>query len=337
MLRLTVIIPCYNASATIQTTILSLYSELNNYFDLQIVVVNDGSTDNSVEIVNEIRKKHTNIILLTKKNGGVSSARNYGYDTVKNQGGYFWFFDADDILFHGVGEKLSSILTLRSPDILRFDCVTLDASNKDTIDTKNNCNTFSTIYEGKYSDFLMDHTFASATWCLIFKNIGQRCRFNENMSIAEDELWNFDMALECAKARFTYINLKVIKYIVYNNSAINTANVETNKKHLDSLIAYFDCLTRKYTKQPHLIRSFEVYSSIIVDKMITRLLSCNLNLKSTKMYIDKITGYTEKFQQKTRIMSFFKTASSSTAMLVACQYLYRTIFLPYIKPRLSRN
>lgn len=337
MLRLTVIIPCYNASATIQTTILSLYGELNNYFDLQIVVVNDGSTDNSVEIVNEIRKKHTNIILLTKKNGGVSSARNYGYETVKNQGGYFWFFDADDILFHGVGEKLSQTLNISAPDILRFDNITVDANNKNSIEDKNNCDSYSMIYEGSYGDFLIDHIIASATWCLIFKNVGQKCHFNEDMSIAEDEKWNFDMAMECANAKFKYINLRVIKYMVYNNSAINTANVETNKKHLDSLIVYFDWLTRKYTKQPHLIKSFEVYSSIIVDKMITRLLSCNLNLKNTKMYIDKITGYTEKFQQKTRIMSFFKTASSSTVMLVVCQYLYRTIFLPYIKPRLSRN
>lgn len=86
-----VIIPLYNKELSVKNTILSVLDQ--TYQDFEIIVVNDGSTDKSAEIVADI--KDSRIILYNKVNGGVSSARNFGINKAK----YKWiaFLDGDDL------------------------------------------------------------------------------------------------------------------------------------------------------------------------------------------------------------------------------------------------
>lgn len=87
-----VIIPCYNAAPYIEETINSVLDQ--SYEHVEIIVVNDGSTDNSLELI----KKYTinaKLICIDKKNGGVSSARNEGLK--RACGKYIALLDADDV------------------------------------------------------------------------------------------------------------------------------------------------------------------------------------------------------------------------------------------------
>jgi len=90
-----VIIPMYNSEDTIWDCILSV---ANQSFkgEIEIIVVNDGSTDKSVLILNEIvsKKLHSDLKIISKVNGGVSSARNLGLAQAK--GNYIAFLDSDD-------------------------------------------------------------------------------------------------------------------------------------------------------------------------------------------------------------------------------------------------
>ena len=89
---LSIIIPLYNKQNSILNTVNSiLEQDFDNY---EIIIVDDGSTDNSVNIVESIRDKHINIF--KKQNGGPSSARNYGVKMA--QGEWILFLDADDTL-----------------------------------------------------------------------------------------------------------------------------------------------------------------------------------------------------------------------------------------------
>lgn len=92
---ISVVIPMYNASNTILSCVESV---LNQSFkgDLEIIVVNDGSTDESLKILTNFCDFHKlfNLIILNKVNGGVSSARNMGIK--KAQGKYIAFLDSDD-------------------------------------------------------------------------------------------------------------------------------------------------------------------------------------------------------------------------------------------------
>lgn len=92
--KLCIVIPMYNAEAFIERTIKSI-TESNLPSDFyEIVIVNDGSTDKSAEVVGRLTKTIPNIILLNQKNRGSSVARNTGLSNTDSD--YIWFIDSDD-------------------------------------------------------------------------------------------------------------------------------------------------------------------------------------------------------------------------------------------------
>lgn len=88
-----VIIPCYNAENTIKNSIQSVLKQ--TYQNMEIIVVNDGSTDGSEDIVQDMVLKHKNIVSISTENKGVGSARNRGI--IEAKGKYIAFLDADDV------------------------------------------------------------------------------------------------------------------------------------------------------------------------------------------------------------------------------------------------
>ena len=89
-----IIIPIYNVENYLEQCIISVVHQ--TYKNLEIVIVNDGSTDNSENIILDYLKKDNRIVYIKKKNGGLSSARNSGLDKCK--GKYVSFVDSDDTL-----------------------------------------------------------------------------------------------------------------------------------------------------------------------------------------------------------------------------------------------
>jgi len=92
--KVSVIIPCYNQGDYIGETLQSLQSQY--YSNWECVVIDDGSTDNTVAVVDDFCQKDSRILLFSKSNGGSASARNFGLTKVS--GDYIQFLDADDLL-----------------------------------------------------------------------------------------------------------------------------------------------------------------------------------------------------------------------------------------------
>lgn len=92
MIKYSVIIPVYNSERTIARCLSSLTAQ--NREDVQIIVVNDGSTDSSDAIIREFADRYPQILYLCQQNAGVSQARNAGLDAA--QGTYITFVDSDD-------------------------------------------------------------------------------------------------------------------------------------------------------------------------------------------------------------------------------------------------
>lgn len=106
---ISVVIPAYNAANTITRTIDSVYNQ--TYRNLEVIVVNDGSTDNTLELVTQYKesKKDINIIIIDKTNGGVSTARNAGMKVAK--GDFIALLDADDFWSFNKIERQLEIFT----------------------------------------------------------------------------------------------------------------------------------------------------------------------------------------------------------------------------------
>ena len=87
-----IIVPAYNAQLHLAECLDSLLKQ--TYSNLQIIVVDDGSTDNTAVICDEYRKKDERIVVIHKSNGGLSDARNAGIEIAK--GKYITLIDSDD-------------------------------------------------------------------------------------------------------------------------------------------------------------------------------------------------------------------------------------------------
>ncbi len=97
---ISVVIPLFNKELVIKKTIDSILAQ--SFQDFEVVVVDDGSSDNSVEVVKEY--KDPRVLMYKKNNGGPSSARNYGVN--KSNGEWILFLDADDVLSPDALEKM---------------------------------------------------------------------------------------------------------------------------------------------------------------------------------------------------------------------------------------
>lgn len=124
---ISVVIPLYNKAAAITSTIQSVLAQSYPYFE--IVIIDDGSSDNSVQKVRLIDDKR--IKLISKQNGGVSSARNYGIRMAKYE--YLAFLDADDYWEPSYLEELINLINdFPNAGLYGLDCVNLWNDNKIT-------------------------------------------------------------------------------------------------------------------------------------------------------------------------------------------------------------
>lgn len=113
MKKISVIVPIYNVENYIEKCIESIVNQ--TYKNLEIILVNDGSEDNSVLICEKWLKKDKRIILFHKENGGLSDARNYALD--RASGEYLVFVDSDDFIELDMLEKLYLAVTKNDSDV----------------------------------------------------------------------------------------------------------------------------------------------------------------------------------------------------------------------------
>jgi glycosyltransferase involved in cell wall biosynthesis len=112
--KISVIIPVYNAENTVGAILEKLISQ--KYKDIEIIAVNDGSTDGSLKVLQKFADKDKRIIIIDQKNSGVSAARNIAVK--KAVGEYITFVDSDDDISYNLIEILASNITENSDFIM---------------------------------------------------------------------------------------------------------------------------------------------------------------------------------------------------------------------------
>lgn len=116
---LSVIIPVYNAEETLQRCIDSLYRQGMDEQTFEVLLINDGSKDNSLELCKRLSSIHTNIRVINKKNGGVASSRNVGLDNANGE--WIAFLDDDDYLLNnGYAKAFLPYCQRKDIDVIRY-------------------------------------------------------------------------------------------------------------------------------------------------------------------------------------------------------------------------
>lgn len=237
MAQISVIMPIYNAKPFIETTIQDLVSQ--TYKDLEIVAVDDGSTDGTGEVLDALAKKHSQIKVIHKKNGGAPSARNVGLDNA--EGKYVGFLDSDDRVDPEMYGHLMDAAQKTNADIVACGFVQ-EFSDNITIIEHHDVNEELTLYEGSY-DCLnsieeCSNSIATYTWNKIIKKdlIGS-LRFYEDMRITDDLIFVYHL---CEKANIVCkVNIPFYhyRYVLSSLTKASKAKVYLHElERIDELI-----------------------------------------------------------------------------------------------------
>lgn len=116
MIKISIIVPVYNVQKYIKGCLQSIFNQATQESDYEVIIINDGTPDNSMSIVQEFAQTHNNIIIIEQENKGLSEARNIGLKQAKGE--YVWFVDSDDTIVNNSLGKIIDVLSNLDVDIL---------------------------------------------------------------------------------------------------------------------------------------------------------------------------------------------------------------------------
>ncbi len=241
---ISIIIPVYNVEKYLPECLDSVINQ--TYKNLEILLIDDGSPDNSGKICDEYAEKDARIKVIHKENGGVSSARNLGLDIATGE--YITFIDSDDFVDEHYVEYLYNDLTYQSSDMSfcgfskyfgqavepYVECfpnnLKVDCGNKH----------FQSFFQSFFR--FNDTVFGSACRILYKKEIVKDIRFNSNIKISEDLVF----ALNCIfkSASISYVDKSLYFYRINDQSACTSYK----RNYLHSQIALADELKKLFCR-----------------------------------------------------------------------------------------
>lgn len=284
--RISVIVPVYNVEKYLRRCVDSILSQSQQ--DFELLLIDDGSKDESGDICDEYAAKDLRIKVFHKTNGGVSSARNLGLDNA--QGEWVAFVDADDDVeeeYLSIREQFDDSDVVNKPYLTIYEDKT-EMSLDHGIVTLNDRDSIFRYYVRKRNNALWDKLIKR-------KLIGGK-RFNTKVTIGEDLLF-FLSVLPDVKA-WSFDNVGMYHYYIREGSAMQSVDVEKRIGILWENIRHIQGLTNSLNLQS--LQKSIVYKSYVVllcnyrhklgiqDKAKLKDLFDNMEMRDLK-YIDFIT------------------------------------------------
>lgn len=217
-MTVSIIIPVLNGEKRIGKCLESILNQ--NYKNIEIIVVDNGSTDNTINIVKGLQKKDNRIKQYFSPVKGVSNARNLGLQNAS--GDYIMFVDADDTI-----DK--NIITIMLKEAQKQNCKIIKCGFKLIRSEEEE---LFCLKEGKYftnknfwQDFFLTFNYNQVWGQLISRNLCKNIKFNPNIAMAEDYLFNYYLY----KASQTIYVIELPLYNYYYNEAGMNYNKDISK------------------------------------------------------------------------------------------------------------
>lgn len=277
-IKVSVIIPIYNVEKYVKESVLSIINQTLK--EIEIILVNDGSTDSSLTIIEELALQDNRIQIISNPNQGLSIARNLGIYRAKGE--YIYFFDSDDLLEKETLEVCYNKCHSEKLDFLFFDADVFSEQNSSTI----NFNYKRAIkYEDRiYTGFeilnrqINDNVYSSSA-CLNFidrKYLDDIELYFYPKIIHEDELFTFILYLKAQKVGL--YNASFFHRRVRANSIMTSTN--NNEK---SIIGYLTvCRELKNILQ-------QIQTTRREKELINKRISMLLSIVISKLDLENIT------------------------------------------------
>lgn len=311
---ISLIIPCYNAEFSLEKCLKSVIEQ--DYPTLEIIIIDDGSTDNSSKIYEEFQRKYQRIKIIKQENAGVANARNKGIKIANGE--YLCFVDSDDWVEKNYCSELYRLLISESADIsiIEASYENLDGEiifQKPTSSEK--------VFDGNRALVLLleDKVLQSHPWGKLYKvSFLKNINFPENLKCFEDysTLFKvFDKAIKVVKS-----NEKLYHYIQHDDSLSHNLSPETSYHFFLAIMETF-----KFCEKTKLFQNNGKIAKNMVKKLLMVLKRIIRNTTPNQMQNEK-----EKIRQS------FKPFLKFSVNQIGIEY-YFYLRLYYYYPKIYTN
>lgn len=308
-MKISVIVPVYNVEKYIKKCLDSL---VNQTLDgVEIIVVNDGSPDNSQKIIDEYTKKYKNVKSYIKENGGLSDARNYGIK--KATGEYISFVDSDDYIRNDMLEIMYNYAIKEDLDVVVCDSINVYDNGSEILIKSNN----------NYSDNdVRNYIISPPMACtrLFKKTIFDKIQFKKNIYYEDLEMTPkvvniTDKIGFVSEGLYYYVQRdgSIMKQNVFNKKLLNIFDVLKSNK---------DLLEDKFPE--------EIEYMYITHLLRTASLRF-LNYDNGKEYIYKIHNIMKEYFPKWKNNVYYKKSSFKLKLICILAYNKNILLLKLIK------
>lgn len=268
-----VIIPVYNVEKYLRRCLDSVINQ--TYKNLEIVVVDDGSTDGSGEICDEYAKKDKRIKVIHKENGGLSDARNVGIR--KSIGDYVTFIDSDDAVLHSHIETFISMIKKYNVEIAvsGIETITSRSFDDNTISSGNVARKMDTMEALKL--LLSDEHFSvSANNKIYRRNLFENFKYPSG-KLYEDNGSTYKLIMECDELAYN----SNITYLYHVRKDSITSN-EFDQKKLDYIVLTDKACSEIIRRYPNLKEECMNRRLVARFSVLRQMLDSNLDEKHKK-------------------------------------------------------
>ena len=221
---ISIIVPIYNVESFLDKCILSLINQ--EYNNIQIILVNDGSQDNSLSICNKFKEIDPRVLVIDQNNQGVSRARSAGIEAAKGE--YIGFVDSDDFIDPEMYKVLLRKIQSEGSDCATLVNFTIRSPSQSVLESHGSVDNFEAIAEL----FLL--RFPTSMWAYLYKaELVRNVCLSDDIHFFEDFEFNYNYFKECEK-----VSICEGKYYSYNSHPQSINQQEINTKKLSCLKIY---------------------------------------------------------------------------------------------------
>lgn len=325
-----IIIPIYNAEENIKKCLDSIIKQ--DYLNLEILCINDGSKDNSKKIIDTYQKKDKRIVVINKENSGVSDTRNLGIRLAK--GNYIMFIDADDYISNDYIKVLMDVVKKNNSEyvISGYTEISNNTKKEKSIYKKEN-QVFDISYPKQIGNLLETFEINPCWKQLISKRViyKNNIEFDKNIKYGEDMLFS----LECyiASKKTTYVKNYGYFYIINDSGAMRKKDIKSLEKRFSDNKLTTEIITRKYNIDTENIKKIYFKTLFVFNKISTAVINAQNNfITFRKIVSNQRKKYNDIFKK-------YNVTSCGTLKQKLWIFLlkYRIYFIYYILKKCKRK
>lgn len=279
MVKISIIVPMYNVVQYIEKCISSVYDQGFKQEDFELVLIDDESPDNSLELASELTKDKSNVKIISQKNKGLGGARNTGI--LNATGEYLLFLDSDDWLLPNVLNELYEIAAKDNLDLLEYAAQGISTKGEVLYHIANTSNVFDSGYE-YYNSVRYMNSACNKLYKRSFL-IENKLLFLEKIYI-EDFEFNTRVLIEAKVIKAT--EHLVSQFLQSENSITRTSDDTKKQKMVSDIIEVIKKTDTLYKKKSNSAESRFFYLERLNFLVVTLFYQLIKNKASYKEIID---------------------------------------------------